>query len=185
MILSTLLACQQLDATWTKAKNAAVAAKEQASIESLPCDADVPREEPHNCISGELTCGSVIEGTTEGGDAFWKDDFYSTNFCFPAGDDRSGPERVYLMKVGAKKDVRIRLDSDCVDLDVAAIAWEYEGTCPTVSHHVAECEANGRKGGGEVRLNTFNARDYLVVVEGKNKASGPFRLTVTCGDLGG
>lgn len=182
--LLLLAGCGEVKGLVESVKTAATEAKERASIPPMPCDADVSTAPPENaCVSGELTCGSVIEGTTEGGVNFWGDDFYSHKFCFPAGDDRSGPERVYVFHAPANTDVRIRLDSDCAELDLAAVAWAWDGTCPGVNHLVPECESDNAEGGGRVRLNVFKPRDYLVAVEGKGGASGTFRLTVECGSL--
>jgi hypothetical protein len=177
------MGCLESRQAWDTVKKKAADAKEAASIPAMPCDAKVPNDPPQACLSGELQCGSVIEGTTEGGDDEWGDAFYARAFCYPAGDDRGGPERVYLFHAPENQDVTIRLDSDCVDLDVAAIAWSYDGSCPTENHNIPECTADGHAGGGKVRLNTFKARDYLVAVDGKEHAIGTFRLTVTCAPL--
>ncbi|MFZ5479153.1 MAG: hypothetical protein ACOZNI_20485 [Myxococcota bacterium] len=178
-----LAGCIQAKMAWQKVEEKVAEAKERASIPPMECDAPVDEGEPVGCISGTLRCGDVVEGTTEGGDDLWDDPFYARHFCFPAGDDYGGPERVYRLEVPANQDVTIRLDSDCVDLDVAALAWDYAGKCPTVNHNIPECESTNRSGGGKVRLNTFKARDYLVVVDGKKRETGTFRLTVQCKDL--
>jgi hypothetical protein len=177
------LGCADAQKAAEKVRDAAVGVKEEATRERLACDADVPRPLVDGCLSGTLTCGSSVTGTTEGGESALADTFYAGSFCFPAGDDRSGPERVYLFEAPANQDVRIRLDSDCVDLDVAAVAWNYDGSCPTENHLVPECESSGSRGGGSVRLNVFHARDYLLVVDGKQRATGTFRLTVDCSPL--
>ncbi len=185
MILTFLLGCREATVALEKVKAAALAAKEEATTPPMPCDADVSEDAPNACLSGILRCGETIEGTVVGGDSEWNDDFYAGKFCFPAGDDRSGPERVYLLKAPANQDITVKLQSDCVDLDIAALAWTYEGTCPGVNHLVPECEGDAKPGGGVIRLNTFKERDYLVAVEGKQAATGPFRLSVTCRALGG
>jgi hypothetical protein len=177
--------CQDATQAYQKVKKFAVAATEEATTPSMPCDADVSTAGPVSCLSGTLTCGQTIEATTVGGDSEWNDDFYAGAFCFPAGDDRSGPERVFLFKAPASQDVDIKLQSDCVDLDIAALAWNYEGTCPGVNHLIPECEGDAKAGGGRLRLNTFKERDYLIAVEGKRGATGTFRLTVDCHPLGG
>jgi hypothetical protein len=183
LVLLPLLACSDARQAIYKLEKVAEEAKEAASIPPMPCDAEVDKDPPNNCISGTLRCGDVVEGTTEGGDSEWSDEFYAGKFCFPSGNRYSGPERVYLFHAPENADIRIRLDSDCEDLDVAAIAWSYNGTCPTVNHQVPECTANADRGGGKIRINTFKARDYLVVVDGKDAATGTFRLTVDCGQL--
>lgn len=185
MIISLLLGCREAQVAVEKVKQVALAAKEQATREPISCDADVPDDAPKNCLTGTLRCGDIVDGTIVGGDEEWNDDFYASKFCFPAGDDRSGPERVYLFKAPANTDVTVRLQTDCVDLDLAAIAWTYEGTCPGVNHLVPECEGDAKPGDGKVRLNVFKERDYLIAVEGKRTQTGPYRLWVECHELGG
>ncbi|MDP2314933.1 MAG: hypothetical protein Q8P41_18685 [Pseudomonadota bacterium] len=179
------LGCREAQQAVEKVRRIAVAAKEEATTPALPCDAEVPNTKPQDCLTATLQCGDVVEGTTEGGETAWNDDFYAGIFCFPAGDDRSGPERVYRLEAAANQEIKIKLQSDCVDLDLAVLAWDYQGSCPGVNHLVPECEGDNKSGGGVVKLNTFKARDYLVAVEGKKGAKGPFRLTVTCAPLAG
>jgi hypothetical protein len=139
---------------------------------------------PRNCISGALACGSTITGTTLGGDSAWGDEFYATEFCFPTGDHHDGAERVYTLTAPENTQVTIDLRSDCVDLDLIALAWDYEGTCPTEKHLIPECEADSRKGGfGTVKIQSFSERQYLVAVDGKRGAVGPFTLSVSCTPL--
>jgi hypothetical protein len=179
------LGCREAQVAVEKVRRAVVSAKEEVTTPSLPCDAAVSSPEPKACLTSTLKCGDVIEGTTVGGESNWNDDFYAGIFCFPAGDDRSGPERVFRLDAPANQDITVKLQSDCVDLDLALLAWDYQGTCPGVNHLIPECEGENKKGGDVVRLNTFKARDYLVAVEGKHGKTGPFRLTVTCAPLAG
>lgn len=139
---------------------------------------------PRNCISGALTCGSTITDTTLGGDSAWDDKFYATAFCMPTGGHHSGAERVYTLAAPENSQVTLNLYSDCVDLDLVALAWDYAGSCPTDKHLVPECEADAKKGGnGTIKIQTFAPRQYLVAVDGKGGAVGPFSLTVTCAPL--
>ena len=149
----------------------------------MACDDANPGPAPDRCLSGKVRCGDRVSGTTGGGDSAMGREFYAAAFCFPATDGHEGPERAYLLQAPPNQKITITLDSDCVDLDVAALSWAYDGTCPTVNHPIAECTASTARGGGEVVLNTFHARDYLVVVDGKNDAVGPFRLRVDCEPL--
>ncbi len=183
MTILMLTACIQAQSAWQKVQAKVEEAKERATIPPMPCAAEVADEAPTACVTDRLTCGSVVEGTTKGGDDEWGDDFYAGHFCFPAGDHYDGPERVYVLDVPEYQDVTVRLDSDCVDLDIAALAWDYDGTCPGVNHNIPECESNNRSGGGKVRLNVFKPRSYLVVVDGKEGETGTFRLTVQCKEL--
>lgn len=178
------LACGDVQKIGQQAQQMAQEAKRAAMTPSLPCDAEVPEVEPVGCISGELRCGDVIEGTTVGGESNWDDRYYSTQFCFPGGDDHGGPERAYLLHAPAYSSIRIRLQSDCVDLDLAAMAFAYDGRCPTSQNSVPECEGDAHRGGGDILLQNFNnPRTYIVGVDGKGRASGPFRLTVECSQI--
>ena len=133
------------------------------------------------CLSGALACGSRLSGTTLGGDSAWDDDFYATAFCFPAGQHHSGAERVYTLTAPKDTQVTVRMTSTCVDLDLAAVAWDYDGRCPTVKHPITECEGDVRPGpGGSVMMQAFHERQYLIVVDGKEGAVGPFELSGEC-----
>lgn len=185
MITLLLAGCQDIQHAAQKVKRAADEAKERATTPAMPCDAAVDEKAPSACLSGILQCGGTIEGTNKGGEKNYDDEFYANKFCFPAGDDRSGPERVFLFKAPANQDIELKLQSDCVDLDLVAIAWNYDGTCPTSNHLTPECEAQNHAGSDRVRLNTFKERDYIVIVEGKRGAVGTFRLSADCAPLGG
>ncbi len=177
------LACADVTSTFNDVREGVAAASAEATRERLSCDADVDMPDIDGCLSGRLSCGDVVTGTTVGGEAAMGDDFYASQFCLPSGDDYSGSERVYLFEAPARQDVRVKLTSDCVDLDLVAVAWNYDGRCPTENHRVPECEASATRGGGTLRLNTFNARDYLLIVDGKHRATGTFRLEVECGNM--
>jgi hypothetical protein len=144
------------------------------------CDARVDSGPARGCLSGVVTCGQTIEGTTVGGDSAFDDAFYASAFCFPAGDRHSASERVYLLNAPADSELTVSLASTCVDLDLAILAWNWEGSCPTENHPIPECEGDATPGGGTVHVSTFNARSYLIAVDGKKGATGPFRLTVEC-----
>ncbi len=156
---------------------------QEASREKMACDAEVPQPAVTGCLSGELRCGEVIEGTTVGGESSWDDRFYAAKFCLPALDDHGGPERVYRLVVPAYTHVSLWLESDCVDLDLIAASWTYDGRCPTESHSVPLCEADNNVGGDRVEIYEFKEREYLVAVDGKYRATGPFRLHVSCEEL--
>ena len=178
------LACADATHLATQAKEAAVAAKEAASTPEMPCDANVKEEAPMGCLSGHLSCGDVIEGTTTGGDSNFDDAFYSAKFCFPAGDGHGGPERTYLLDAPAYTSIDLVLQSDCVDLDIAAIAYVYDGHCPSEGTAIPECEGENRRGGDHIRIQTFNnPREYLVAIDGKQRKTGTYRLSVRCQDI--
>ncbi len=156
-----------------------------ASAPELPsCATAVESPPARGCVSGTLTCGATVQGTTLGGDSAWDDAFYSKAFCFPAGDRHSGSERVYLLELPELTEATVKLTSDCVDLDLVGVAWNYDGTgCPALGHAIPECEGDNKRGGGQVKLQAFKPRTYLVGIDGKAGAVGPYTLTVSCAAL--
>jgi hypothetical protein len=153
------------------------------TLSATDCSSSGEAAPAHACLSGELSCGSVVTGTTMGGDSAWDDGFYSQAFCFPSGDRHSGSERVYSLALPKNTEATVTLQSDCVDLDLVVLAWHYEGSCPNIGHPIAECEGDNKRGGGQVKLQSFNTRDYLVGIDGKGGAVGPYTLRVDCRDL--
>lgn len=178
------LACGPAEQVARTAEGLARSAAETVGAPGLDCDGAYSQAQPVGCLSGELRCGEEIVATTEGGDARWDDRFYAEKFCFPAGGGHDGPERVYLLHAPAYTSIDVTLQSDCADLDLVAVAYAYEGTCPGLQHGVQECEGDAKKGGGTITLQTFqNDRTYLVGVDGKAGATGPFRLQARCSDI--
>ena len=155
-----------------------------------PVDCNVshaPPDSPNDCIYKKLTCAPeiVIEDTTRGGKSRFDDDFYQKGWCTPQRNDyEDSPEAIYQLRVPPNTQVDLRLDSNCADLDLAAMSWE-SSTCPTPKHATTiqkECEMNTKAAGGTLRLTTVkNAQTYLIAVDGKNGDYGNFRLTINCG----
>ena len=151
----------------------------------LPCDEAIPtsRAGP-SCIIDELTCGDVIEGSTIGGNGTFGDGIYRNAFCTVERHHYdNAPEARYRLLVPSNRQANIRLDSNCVDLDVVAIAWEETDRCPTEQHAIHECEMDVSPGGGSITVQTVDRpQRYILAVDGKDAASGNFRLTVTCNE---
>lgn len=182
-LLLVLLGCNDLSSLSRSLRQAADAAYAKATTPPMPCDAKVSTDPPKACLSGELYCGSVIEATTEGGEDLWEDSFYSTQTCHPAGSGYSGPERIYRLKVPAYTQVTVDLQSDCVDLDLAAIGWNYTGSCPTENHRIPVCDGSAKNGSDRLVIQEFKDRDYLIAVDGKYGKTGTFRLSIGCEPL--
>ncbi len=181
MILALLLSCSVNPGL--KAQKLIDDAKEvaeQAATPDLSCDANVKVPAPVGCRSGVLKCGDLIESTTVGGESHWDDDFYAQKFCFPAGSGHSAPERVFSMDMPEYTQVTIQLQTDCKDLDLVALSWVYEGDCPGASHTIFGCEGSNKRGWDKLVIQNFQARSYLIGVDGKGSDAGPFRLKVTC-----
>ena len=188
MILALLLGCGRLaeeaQRHGVSLPGSTVGAPASAPTVVPDCSSATVASPARSCLSGTLTCDGTVSGTTLGGDSAFDDAFYAGAFCFPSGDHHAGSERVYLLDAPADTDVVVTLASSCVDLDLAAIAWDYEGSCPTEKHLISECEGDSRRGGnGTVRMQTFAPRHYLIAVDGKEGAVGPFSLSVKCTPL--
>jgi hypothetical protein len=149
----------------------------------LDCNARYDTASPRGCLTGELICGDVVQGTTVGGESNFDDAFYAGAFCFPPGERHSASERVYRFSAPQDTQVTVTLDSPCADLDLAVVAWKYEGTCPVAQSPIAECEGETSPGGGSVVIQVFNPRDYIVAVDGKDGVTGPYQLSVSCTPL--
>ena len=152
-----------------------------------PVDCDIVHPSPSQklgCAYKSLSCNDSIEGTTEGGPKKFGDDFYQQGQCTPQRNDyEDSPEAIYRLRVKPNTQVDLRLDSNCAELDVAAMSWP-EDRCPTIKHTnqiSRECEMNTSNDGGTLVLTTVkNTQTYLIVVDGKNGQKGNFRLDVQC-----
>lgn len=183
MLWMGLAGCDWLGPTVAKVIPALEVVNPSLAADPLPCDEPIPTPAiGSDCAISELTCGDVVEGNTENGNNNWGDEIYKNLFCTVERHhyDRA-PEAVYALHVPENIQATVRLDSNCADLDVVAIAWEETDRCPTHRHAIHECEMDVSKGGGEIMVQTVdNAQRYLVGVDGKNGATGNFRLTVEC-----
>ncbi len=179
--LAVVLGCGGARDVATQAKQVAVSAKESVTEPDMPCDKPVESSPPISCVSGRLTCGQIIEGTTEGGDSRWGDTFYAEKFCIPALDGHEGPERVYVFEAPAQAGIDVKLISDCADLDILGVRYQYTGTCPDRGSAIPQCEGDNHRGGGKIHIETFERPEsWLIAVDGKGGATGTFRLKVEC-----
>ncbi len=149
---------------------------------SVPCETRRGRRPRDGCVTRQIRCGDRIKGNTAGGKAHFDGDFYRSKFCVPFDGDYSGPERVYLLEVPENTTAHVWMDSDCADLDLFALRWNYDGKCPTTRHNISQCEGDDSKSGEShvALVSTNRAGQYLVVVDGKDAATGAFGLTVDC-----
>jgi len=147
----------------------------------VDCEAKKGRRPKDGCVTKKIACGDEIKGNTTGGKANFDDEIYRSSFCIPFTHDYTGKERIYHFELPAQSKANIWLDSDCADLDLFAMQWNYDGKCPTPSHRISVCEGDDEKGGGMVHLEAIrNPLQYLVVVDGKAGVTAPFHLTVEC-----
>ncbi len=148
----------------------------------VDCDMKKGRPPRDGCLTKTISCGDAVQGNTVGGKANFEDEFYVAKYCLPSHNGYHGKERVYALELPPNTGANIFLDSDCADLDLFAFRWPYDGRCPTPSHTISECEADGDKGDGVVHVETVNnPGSYMIVVDGKAGVEAPFHLTVECG----
>ncbi len=182
--LGVILGCAQADLYKQKAEKLAEAARRKATTPAMPCDAEVSKDPPGSCVTGKLWCGATVEGTTEGGQSNWDGEFYNDKFCLPGGD-YTASERVYTLDVPEYTSAVVELQSDCVDLDLLALGFTWSsGKCPGMQHNIPNCDGDDGSGGGSLELQSFqNPGSYMIAVDGKDGATGTFRLTVRCEDI--
>lgn len=159
-----------------------VGIERQGDRQDVDCDMKKGRAPRDGCRTKVISCGDTVHGNTQGGRANFEDEFYVAKYCLPGKHGYHGKERVYTLELPPNTGANIFMDTDCGDLDLFAFRWQYDGKCPTSSHAIAECEADGDDGDGVVHIETVNnPGSYFVVVDGKAGVEAPFALTVECG----
>ncbi|MED5369377.1 MAG: hypothetical protein VX899_00060 [Myxococcota bacterium] len=154
----------------------------------LTCDGEAIARTPRgkDCVTAELVCGDSVTGTTVKGASNYGDKFYSgDSFCSSLPDNYEGPERVYRLNMPANAEAEVLLDSPCEDLDLFAIRWPDQHTCPNEQHSISQCDEDDSKGDGSLMLySDKRPRTFLLVVDGKESATGEFGLKVNCWERG-
>ncbi|MFM2247643.1 MAG: hypothetical protein RL071_3717 [Pseudomonadota bacterium] len=153
------------------------------ATEPVDCSQDYPTEAARGCAIREISCGDVVLGNNTNGIEAFDEDFYQHKACTPQRHSYSkGPEAIYSLNIPANTWVDVVLASDCVDLDVFSANWDNPRKCPTPSHvNVTQCEADVTDRGGKITITTVDRPEaHLVWVDGKEGATGNFRLTVRC-----
>lgn len=150
---------------------------------NVPCDPSFSSPSSREGIAGEITCDSVIEGNNSTGTHLWGDSFYQDAFCTVERNRYdNAPEDIYRLKVPSDLEAEVKLVSDCADLDLVGVSWQ-ERSIPRAEHHgaISQCDMDVGRKGGKLRLNAVG-KDwyYLVGVDGKDGATGNYRLSVRC-----
>lgn len=133
------------------------------------------------CLSGVLSCGDVLEATTEGGTELMESDTYQDAYCFVPFEDYDGAERGYELIVPPDTLVEITADFKCEDMAIAAFAWSDEDRCPYEGAGIYICEGKEVSSGGTITVlpDTVSTR-YVVVVDSPSGNEAPFSLKVVC-----
>ncbi|MCB9777291.1 MAG: hypothetical protein H6742_01840 [Alphaproteobacteria bacterium] len=184
LLILTLAGCDELGRNAAKVVPALEKVNDDYAEPTMECEPALTAPTSRNGLHGKLTCGSSIEGGTQGGSRKWGDDFYQKAFCAPARQNYdNSPEVVYELMVPADLEAEVRLVSDCVDLDLVGVAWGDESRLPEAAHgrSIAQCDMDTGRKGGKLRLNAVGKDTrYLVGVDGKNGATGNYRISVKC-----
>ena len=115
----------------------------------------------------DLPCDTPLAGDATGRGAF-----RDTYDC--AGPTLDGPEEMYRFTLAAPATIAVTLDTLEPDLWVVLYdAADFEATMG------ANCLSAGRGGAG---LFSAPAGDYLVVVDGENRAAAPYEITLGCSE---
>lgn len=155
---------------------------DEVTREPVQCDKPFETPSARGCSIQTLTCGSVIEANNTNMPRRFSDEFYVSHFCVPERHyyEEAG-EAVYRLELPANIKATVRLDNDCADLDVAAMSWADTSTCPSENtNRLSECEMTDPRHDEIVMTTVNNPQVYLVAVDGKQGATGNFRLTVKC-----
>ena len=150
------------------------------------CERSVVNGPPSDaCVTDTISCGDSIVDTLVNGAASYSAEEYEAWYCaYTGGDPWVGAERVYAFTHPGTVSVTITLDSPCAEMDLVVLRWGYyatDGECPTGSSTlVYECEMDDGTGGGSLSIWNNESADYLIVVDGVEKAEDVFALTVEC-----
>ena len=152
-----------------------------------PLDCDTPISTPNigwggsTCLTGPITCDSVVEATTANGSTVFDKTHWDTWFCY--GDDDittnyDAAERAYELVVPDGRLATLTLETPCNALSLKVLRSQER--CPPSNYPIV-CDA------GEVVNNStqqlvdmFGGYTYQVIVDGKNGAEANFRLRVDC-----
>jgi len=158
---------------------AAAATPEAAPVE---CDTSMKVPRASGCAISTIACGETIEASNEGQAGHFDDAFYRQKFCTPRSNDyESSPEAVYALTVPANMKADVFLETPCDDLDLFSIRWPHADRCPSASTSTGECEGSTKDGADTVRIMSVGKDEkHLVWVDGKQGATGNFRLRVEC-----
>jgi hypothetical protein len=134
------------------------------------------------CSLRTIACGETIESSNAGQARNFDDAFYRSKFCTPrSADYEESPEAVFALTVPAEMKADVYLETPCDDLDLFSIRWPHTDRCPTKSTSTGECEGSTKGSEDTIRIMAVGRDEkHLVWVDGKNGATGNFRLRVKC-----
>ena len=155
-----------------------------ASTEEAPVECDDSMQEPRasGCALRTIACGETIESSNAGQARNFDDSFYRSKFCTPrSADYGESPEAVFALTVPAEMKADVYLETPCDDLDLFSIRWSSTARCPSTSTSTGECEGSTKGSEDTIRIMAVGRDEkHLVWVDGKNGATGNFRLQVKC-----
>jgi hypothetical protein len=153
-------------------------------VEPPDCDDDQLSTDPPggpDCLTGVISCGDRIEGTTEGGSNQIEGEVYEDSYCFVPFENYDGPERAYELMLPEYTTATIYYSFPCQDMAIAAFRWAPD-ECPTFGGETTfVCEGDGLGRSGSVEIShEFEEKRFLVVVDAPGGTEAPFALRVEC-----
>lgn len=129
------------------------------------------------CLQDTIACGETVTGTTQGGASLWDKDFHQSNFCFVAGTDYDGAERMWGFHQAAYTETVVTLDH-CSDAALSVMSWADPETCPEAGGTVNRCEGSNLS--NQVTFYTDRDQYWVIGVDTAAGDEGNFSLTVAC-----
>ncbi len=150
--------------------------------DAVDCDDPIPTKVAKGCAIETIGCDTVIEANNRDQTNAFDDDFVVGKYCAPQRNKYGdGPDARWMLDLPENTQADIVLTSDCVDLDLFSVRWAKADTCPTPAIATGECEGSTRTGQDKIRITSVSrAEQHLVWVDGKEGATGNFRLEVKC-----
>lgn len=156
-------------------------------VDPPDCDDDQLSTDPSpgpDCLTGVISCGDRIEGTTEGGSNQIEGEVYEDSYCFVPFENYDGPERAYELMLPEYTTAKIYYSFPCQDMAIAAFRWAPD-ECPTFGGETTfVCEGDGLGRSGSVEIShELEEKRFLVVVDAPSGTEAPFALRVECSSV--
>lgn len=151
----------------------------------LDCRVDYPTvntgEGDDECLTEQLFCGDVIQGTTVGGSDVFGYPEYEDMGCISISSDWSGSERVYRFRLPAYTEGSLRVHTKCGEFRMRLLN---EDSCDAPRLTTTSCTVATQ----EVENNVFGtfipssnqAKTFFVIVDGAEGYEGNYALEVVC-----
>ncbi len=122
---------------------------------------------------GMMFCGVQDETTTVGGSS-------TVNSYSCHGAQESGPERIYSFFASTNSSVTVALTGLSADLDLMIMPEDTAGNPDCNPNNCTHYSAASGTSNESVTFTATAGQNYFIAVDGKNGASGNYRLDVNC-----